>query len=229
MRQNFLSGAGTQTITSQSPHYYRQGAHHWSESSHTHIDNVRLALLLAGTIDSSYCDWLHRVLTPAWAGFVTSSERCGLQGDKGHSGTRKRYPLAAGATELCSAVYHLTLHNWVHASTKWRWLWRPTDKQGRVYQRERRRRMLPVTCTVLPPCCVCLCGEKRTNWLIWVCGGFCLHFLLFLYNTMVIGRSGRVCIWCNKPTLHHPNPLLLFIYPAPHPVESSLKDLLLMS
>lgn len=128
---------------------------HWSENT--------LQLLLADIINSSCCDWLVWVLTLTCAGFDSSSKRCGLQEDKRHSGTWKRYPLALGATALCSAVYHLTLHNWVHTSTKWRSLWRPTDREGRVYQRERRRMFL-VTCTVLPPCFFfCLCGEKRTN------------------------------------------------------------------
>lgn len=43
-------------------------------------------------------------------------------------GDKERYPLAVGAAVLCSAVYHLTLHNWVYTSTKWRSLWRPTDR-----------------------------------------------------------------------------------------------------
>lgn len=115
-------------------------------------------------------------------------------------GTWKRYLLAVGATVLCSAVYHLTLYNWVHTSTKWRWLWRPTEvREGRVFQRERRR-MLPVTCTVLPPCVLFPSLWTETDKLTHLCPrGFCLHFLLILYNTMVIGRSGRVCIWCNNP------------------------------
>lgn len=56
--------------------------------------------------------------------------------------------------------------------------------------------------------------------------GFCLHFFLILYNTMVIGTSGRVCIWCNNPPIQtHSSSSSTH----PHPVESSLKDLLLMS
>lgn len=140
------------TIRSQSPHYYRPVAV-TGQKTHTlqHTHSVGLTLLFADVINSPCCDWLVWVPKLACAGFDSSSGRCGLQEDKGHSGTWKRYPLAVGATVLCSAVYHLTLHNWVHTSTKWRSMWRPTEREGRVYQRERQRTLL-VTCTVLPPC-----------------------------------------------------------------------------
>lgn len=46
---------------------------------------------------------------------------------------------------------------------------------------------------------------------------------------MVIGGSGRVCIWRNNLTTTTTPYSYPFISPAPHPVESSLADLLLMS
>lgn len=146
-----------------------------------------------------------------------TTERCRLHKDKGHSGTWKRYPHGVGATVQCSAAYHLTLCNWVHTSTKWRLLWRQRDREGRVYQWERRRTLL-VTCTVLPPHFL-LSLWRETDKMTHLCPrSFCLHFLLILYNTMVIGRSGRVCIWCNTPPPPPPsNPTPPLHLPSPPP------------
>ena len=140
--KSFLCGAETQLldlkvhITAAEGHSLVRG--HALKLTH----GVSFSLLLAdNTVNSPCCDWLVWLLTLR-----------GVDGrkTKGTLGRGKRYPLAVGATVLCSAVYHLTLHNWVHTSTKWRSSWRPTDREGRVYQRERWR-MLPVTCAVLSP------------------------------------------------------------------------------
>lgn len=150
----------------------------------------------------------------------------------------ERYPLAVGATALCSAVYRLTLHNWVHTSTKWRWLEDPeqesrgTDRAGYLSPSHLNcPPSLPPSLHLLHPFSQVSLWEGRapaaSSGSKGPVDGFCLHFLLILYSTMVIGSSGRVCIWCNDPPPHtHKPPLHL---PSPHPVESSLKDLLLMS
>lgn len=141
------------------------GGSHWSESTrntHTHT--------LADVINPPRCDWPVWGLTLTCAEFDSGSDRCGLREDKGHPGTRNRYPLAAGASVLlCSALYQLTLHNWALTSTKWRWLWRPNSQAERSLPEGETE---DVTCHLYcpPSLCFfflfyphCLCGEKRTN------------------------------------------------------------------
>lgn len=170
------------------------------------------------------------MLTPACAEFDSSSERCGPQEDKGHSGTWKRYPLAVGATVLCvlpciTLPYIIGL---IRAPNGARCGAQQTQRAEFTRGRDGGCYLSPVLSSLLVFFFLSL--WRKTDKLTHLrLRGFCLHFLLILYNTMVIGRSGRVCIWCNKlpPPLSHPTPPLHL--PSPHPVESSLKDLLLMS
>ena len=125
---------------------------------------------------------------------------------------------------VSSPLYHLTLHNLIRMSTKWRRLWRPNQSLLKGDVEDVTRHLHRPASSLF----FCLCGEKRTKLACLGLMGFCLHFPLLPNDTMVIGRSGCVCIWCSNspPRLPPSNTLHL---PSPHPVESSLKDLLLMS
>lgn len=91
-------------------------------------------------------------------------------------------------------MYHLTLYNWAHTSTKWRLL------------RRQRQSLLgregvggDVARHLYRPFCLDTLWSKtdKPTHLRW--SGFCLHFLLIACNTMVIGRGGRMCIWRYTP------------------------------
>lgn len=112
------------------------------------------------------------------------------------------------------AVYHLTLYNWAHTSTKWRWLRRQRQGgQSLLGQRED----VPPHLYRLPFSADTLWSkpDKPTHLLR---SGFCLRVLLIACNTMVIGRVG-VCASGATPLRrsHHPAPALPLRLPSPPP------------
>ena len=128
INKSFLCGAETQLLDLKVHVPTAQG----QSLVNTHSHSVSLTLLLAHIINSLCCDWLVLVPTMSCAGFDREVWTAGRQ--------RALWDVEQISTclrgcGLCSAVYHLTLHNWVHTSTKWRSLWRPTDMEGRVCQR----------------------------------------------------------------------------------------------
>lgn len=121
-----------------------------------------------------------------------TAERCGRQQGQRALWDVEQYPPAVGTEARRSAVYHLSLYNWAHTSTKWRWLRR--QMQGGQSLPGRRE---DVTWTgFLSLQTLWSKTDKLTHLL---CSGSCLHLLFIACNTMVIGRGGRMCIWCYTP------------------------------